>query len=106
MSDLLVICLWAAINFSWFTSALAYYQHKAVLKAAANGLADGTRQAVLKAAARSCGATLAPNLALLMYPVSRGSAVLQMLGVSYPAGIRCATSSVGSLRCGMGCECH
>ena len=89
VADLLLVCLWAAINLSWFTAALAYYQHKAVLKAAANGLGSATGQQLLKAAARSFGATLAPNLGLLMYPVSRGSAVLQVLGVSYPAGIRC-----------------
>lgn len=89
VGDLLLICVWAAINISWFSAALAYYQHKAVLKAAANGLAGATGQQLVKAAARSFGATLAPNLVLLLYPVSRGSAVLQVFGVSYPAGIRC-----------------
>lgn len=89
VGDLLVLCIWAAINISWFSAALGYYQHKAALKAAANGLASLTGQQLAKAAARSFGATLAPNLVLLFYPVSRGSAVLQVLGLSYPAGIRC-----------------
>lgn len=88
VQDLLLVCMWAAINLSWFTAAFAYYQRKATLKAAANGLAGATGQQVLKAAARSFGATLAPNLVLLFYPVSRGSVVLQMTGLSYPAGIR------------------
>jgi len=86
--DLLVVCMWAAINLSWFTAAFAYYQHKTALKAAANGLASATGQQAMNAAARSFGATLAPNLVLLFYPVSRGSVVLQMTGLSYPAGIR------------------
>lgn len=88
VGDLLLICTWAAINISWFSAALAYYQHKAVLKAAGNGLASATGQQLVKAVARSFGATLAPNLVLLLYPVSRGSVVLQVFGVSYPAGIR------------------
>jgi hypothetical protein len=93
VGDLLVVCLWAAINISWFSAALAYYQHKAVLKAAANGLGSATGQQLVKAAARSFGATLAPNLVLLFYPVSRGSVVLQVLGLSYPAGIRWVSCS-------------
>lgn len=87
-----MVCVWAAINMSWFSAAFAYYTHKAALKAAAaagsNGLTSATGQQIAKAAARSFGATLAPNLVLLFYPVSRGSVVQQAMGISYPAGIR------------------
>lgn len=43
---------------------------------------------VYKCVARSLGALLYPNLAVLFYPVSRGSVVLQAMNIPYPAAIR------------------
>jgi hypothetical protein len=99
VQDLLLISLWAAINLSWFTAAFNYYQHKATLKAVANGLKSATGQQFTKELARTFGATLAPNLVLLFYPISRGSVVMQTLGISYPAGIRCDRSAVLAYEC-------
>jgi hypothetical protein len=43
---------------------------------------------IVKMVAESFGALLAPNLVLLLYPVTRGSVVLQALRLPYPEAIR------------------
>jgi hypothetical protein len=43
---------------------------------------------MVKMVAKSVGALLAPNLVLLMYPITRGSVVLQALQLPYPEAIR------------------
>jgi hypothetical protein len=43
---------------------------------------------VVKVVAESFGSLLAPNLVLLLYPVTRGSVVLQALRLPYPEAIR------------------
>jgi hypothetical protein len=41
-----------------------------------------------KMLAKSFGSLIAPNLVLLFYPITRGSAVLQALQLPYPEAIR------------------
>ena len=43
---------------------------------------------LVKMVAESLGGLLAPNLVLLLYPISRGSVVLQALRLPYPEAIR------------------
>lgn len=90
--DLLIICLWAAINASWLSATINAHYKRALLKAVQAGLAVPPGEAVAKAVARGFGYGLAPNLCLLFYPVTRGSVVLQVLGLSYPSAIRCVDS--------------
>jgi hypothetical protein len=43
---------------------------------------------IVKMVAELFGSLLAPNLVLLLYPVTRGSVVLQALQLPYPEAIR------------------
>eukprot|EP00775_Hariotina_reticulata_P001549 gene1549-1888_t len=88
VGDLLLVLFWAAVNASWMAAILARSRPRLVARALSFGLAAPTLSMNAKMVARAFGSLLAPNLVLLFYPVSRGSVVLQALGISYPAAIR------------------
>jgi hypothetical protein len=45
---------------------------------------------LVEMAAKSLGSSMAANIVLLFYPITRGSVLLQALRLSYPEAIRCA----------------
>jgi hypothetical protein len=92
VGDLLLVLFWAAMNASWLVAILSRSHPRLVARAMSFGLAAPTLSMYAKMVARAFGSLLAPNLVLLFYPVSRGSVVLQVLGISYPAAIRYAAA--------------
>ncbi|GBF98331.1 ferric reductase [Raphidocelis subcapitata] len=86
-ADAAVVAFGLAFNGLWAAAILGRYYSLADLLAR---LDRGTPRWAIQTelTAIGLGALLYPNLLLLFYPISRGSALLQALGVSYPSAVR------------------
>ncbi|WIA40883.1 hypothetical protein OEZ86_004546 [Tetradesmus obliquus] len=88
MRDWAVLCFLAAVNIIWAAAQLTDHWQQLLLKAASEGLSTPSNAMIFKMLAKSFASLLAPHLVLLLYPISRGSVVLQALRLPYPEAIR------------------
>ncbi|WIA20666.1 hypothetical protein OEZ85_005041 [Tetradesmus obliquus] len=88
--DLAVLCFLAAVNIIWAAALLTSSWRQLLLESAFQGYAApaNVRAMIVMMLAKCCGSLLAPNLVLLLYPISRGSVVLQAMRLPYPEAIR------------------
>uniref|UniRef100_A0A383W8R5 Ferric oxidoreductase domain-containing protein n=1 Tax=Tetradesmus obliquus TaxID=3088 RepID=A0A383W8R5_TETOB len=85
VQDLSVLCFLVAVNAIWATALLLENWRQLP---ALQGYSAPTKATLVKMVAESLGGLLAPNLVLLLYPITRGSVMLQALRLPYPEAIR------------------